>query len=349
MGDIDGDGFGDIALDPGLPRGLTYQTSDGSRFAPPRPASWLRGGPAYFRVLCDIDGDGRLDLVGLEQLRSKAEALVVHPQANGATITIRYPDPPDDGREPIGLYCGDVDGDGRADLAVASVDIASGRRVEVMVARQRAQGRWSGLTPWLHVAVSAHGLQSPPTVQMGDWNGDGRSDLVLRADIPTHGDRYDVLWFDTYLSTGARFALTGRRVTISKPPLEPGRNRFVLGDEDEFDAVAADVDGDGRDELVRIGTFGWAQAYHFTGSGWEAASSVRSWLTTSTAAITAADVDGDGTTDVVAATNNHRLEVYLGSRAGLRPPVVWSGSAPRALATMDEFLRSEQFDGMDDV
>ncbi len=179
-------------------------------------------------------------------------------------------------------------------------------------------------------APPAQSWRIPPVV--GDVNGDGRDDLVTRSSC--HGTG---CWL-VQLSTGRGFAA----------PLAAGDGAYFAGDTDEFGIVAADVDGDGRDDLVYRGRCGdrrpcW-RVQRSTGTGFARGTS---WGNTTGFAdgsaalgIQAGDLDGDGRDDLLYRGVCGETDCWRGllsSEAAVFVPRYWGSGDRLAQGERGEF------------
>ncbi|WP_100793535.1 FG-GAP-like repeat-containing protein [Nannocystis exedens] len=185
-GDFDGDGTTDLALagdrrEPSLP--LALSRGDGSFDVVRRPArSFATAAAAADAVVLpgDFDGDGTTDLAvtGPAGWKSLPAAL-----SNGDG-SFTFADSPTaalgDWAEEAGtrVLPGDFDGDGKTDLALV------GRADAVPLALSRGDGTFALAQP----ARTTFGgrLKTGAQVVVGDFDGDGRSDLAMTGPADWH-------------------------------------------------------------------------------------------------------------------------------------------------------------------
>ena len=277
-GDFDADGFPDLlvgfaANDASAGLHVLY----GRRRAPgPRPLdSLLRSSIVDDAVVVDFDRDGFLDAVAL----LRGFVAVARGSAAGPKVPTSFA-----ARDASQLATADFDGDGRLDLAVGVGD----RTLEFgfWLLRIDEGGR---LQPIARIPTR----NIPSYLAAGDFNADGRPDLVSASD---YGRRVALL-----IGSGTGFDDAGdllRRLTPGVP-------------------IVADFDGNGTDDVV-VGTT--AVVFVLLGDG---AGAFPSRLSFDGASETlhAGDVDEDGRQDVVFRNpSNGRHYVIHGDPAGLRGP-----------------------------
>jgi hypothetical protein len=164
---------------------------------------------------------------------------------------------------------------------------------------------------------------------IGDFDGDGRDDLA--AQVFNGGDAVGVR-FRVLLSTGERF----RKSPTTR--IEDGRYGLA-------DFTAADIDGDGADELVHLITDRWGEdEYGATlavqrfvngsfGTPQELVEPTSGGPDYPYLDVAASDVDGDGDEDVVRLhsydeeAGTAQVEVYLSDGDTVQEPVSW-GEVP---------------------
>jgi hypothetical protein len=228
-------------------------------------------------------------------------------------------DPPKCGRSNFAAALGDIDGDGKADFAVAEQAAAAGDAYQVFVLYGRGQ-RLSGTVDLAATADAvirepgaAGGLGGASAHRVGDIDGDGLADFVVR--LPLDGAS-----LDARIVRGSATRLSG---ALALPDI--GHTRLPGGDfcffSDEAFAVAlGDLDRDGADDFALVncerGTtrvFGPVAYRVFYGSK----AGLPAQLGTADAAATlapsdgfwpshliAGDLDGDGMRDLIFADEN---------------------------------------------
>jgi hypothetical protein len=127
-------------------------------------------------VAADLDGDGRLDLV-VSNNGAGSVSIFIQDHANPGTFLPPVVVPV--GGHPTGLAVGDLNGDGKPDIVVATVS------PNLAVLIQNPVGPPGSFLPPTSVAVG----KSAVAVAIGDVNGDGKQDLVaLTQDNNGNGD-----------------------------------------------------------------------------------------------------------------------------------------------------------------
>jgi hypothetical protein len=221
IGDFDGDGFGDMVMTrrygASLLRGCTP--------APVPVASGNLGcGNCQLQQLApgDFDGDGRSDLVFADGV-----AIGVYPgNPRGVTPTASIYE--------TAVAVLDYDGDGFSDLL--SADWSTG--IGVLIGRRGGPGG-------LSVAPSA-APQPPPFLLAGDFNGDGRWDVIVlgcAAGACTAGPTPSYVGYGGSGGWGAPFAAT--------VPLDPALDHDAVA----YRSAVVDLNADGYDDLLVDGAY----------------------------------------------------------------------------------------------
>jgi hypothetical protein len=331
-GDWDGDGLGDLRVGrwvwrdgiEALPALLV--PSDGSAFG----EAVEDAGRVEFPKSGDIDGDGRPDLVQVIESPDDTEIEVKtwRSTADGVEPLSEQTFP---WRTDYGFYgVGDFDGDGRDDLVLTR------NRAETLMTVSVALSNGEGFDEPVEFAERKGRANEDDLFAVGDFDGDGLDDLAARV---VNGGGAVGVRFKVLLSTGDRFRRT--------PDTRIEDARYGVAD-----YTAADIDGDGADELVHLITDRWKEdeygatlaVQRFTNGSFGTPEEV----VTATSGgpdfpfleVGASDVDGDGDEDVVRLfgydeeTGTAQVEVYLAGDGTLAEPVVW-GEVPCTTATCD--------------
>jgi hypothetical protein len=193
VGDFNGDGRSDIFLrwpNSRVSSGVSFTVglSDGvGRFAAPGTGDWNPGfGPTTEPVYVgDFNGDGRSDVL-LRFLNSKAPSGVSYTVgiSNGAG-RFWAPGSGDWNQHGFGpttepVYVGDFNGDNRSDILLRQPSPQGNGAWKYYVALAAYELKFAPATDWNTNSMS--GTRDP--VYVGDFNGDGRSDILLRWPNP---------------------------------------------------------------------------------------------------------------------------------------------------------------------
>jgi len=232
--DLDGDSRVDVVTSADDPLSVSVRESDGT-FDPPTP---LPSGVTAILAAGDLDGDGRPDLLvdSLATNLPSAPAVVLNQGAGRFAAPVRYPlNPGFRLTNSAGLSIArirDLDGDGKPDVVLLN---AVGGTVSVLLNRGQGALGPEALYPieMVHTRDYTSG-----DLAIADFDGDGASDLVV-----------------TYQPVGAVALLrnTGGgkfgppRQLLAQPLDSLSRSLWLQA------VGAADLDGDGRPEIVIAG------------------------------------------------------------------------------------------------
>jgi hypothetical protein len=178
----------------------------------------------------DFNGDGLLDVVAAQQLSNTVTELLGHgdgtfnrPLVFAASSGLEF--------APSSLAVGDVNGDGRADLVINSVGGEDSTVSQIGVLLGNGKGAFGS-----PIFNSPQGGEDGDVV-LGDFNNDGRLDVAVGGEAA--------------LPDGLA-VFNGNGDGTFQQFLE---QRFSTGGIDPFGVAAADLNGDGRVDLVAANAF----------------------------------------------------------------------------------------------
>ncbi|MBW7906234.1 MAG: VCBS repeat-containing protein [Phycisphaerae bacterium] len=309
LADLDGDGRTDVLLWNGDRNRieLFYQRGDQDQPAAaadldrnePPDRGKLRSEhlPVTYRVSCldvgEFTGDGRPDIVFFGEPR---EVVILPGQGGGGfgpPMSLRVPE----GNPRAGsLAVGDFNHDGHDDVALLGENA-------LLVLLQRPEGGFGKPMRLVH--------NVPQTLLMlpGDFNGDGRTDLIIGVDDPEYGAL--VFIQDESGSLGAM-----RRIRVPQlRSITIAHNRS--GGDDVFSVEGAT----GRLRQFRWDTPRRAMAY---GDWPQWLYSLPIEIKSKRLPVVVGDITGDGRTDVIAAApDSAQIVLFEGGPGGLRPGVAF--------------------------
>src|ERR1019366_1775319 len=228
VADLNGDGRLDIVASyskiagppphPGVVAIFFQDAANPGNFLP--PVNYDVGNDPVALAIGDLNGDGNLDIVtantimNVDGTGSSSVSVLLQDAGNPGRFlsAVNYPT----GFSPVGVAIGDLDGDGRPDLAVADTT-----GISLLMQSPAAPGTFLAATT---ISVGNGGTSA---VAIADLNGDGKADLV---------------------------ATTASGVSIYlQNPLSPGHflspAQYAAGAQPIFIAVQ-DFNGDGRPDLA---------------------------------------------------------------------------------------------------
>ena len=277
LGDLDGDGRLDVAVTRGTDVGVLYQTAAGT-LAPIAPLTATQNGNGEEIVaIADFDGDGRGDLVATGWASSGVDVWLQ--TAAGALSGPQSFACPHNGYDDIAVA--DFDGDGLSDLIIA------GEQSSTACLLHQSSGSFA-------TYVSIMPSKSVTAIAGGDVDGDGRDDFVAvgGGNVP-----------DSHVGV----ALQAANGTL-------GTFAWKSSADIPGDVIVADVDGDGRKDIIVLHT-GWNElgVYRQDSAGALGAEQIykMSYINWGADRMAFGDINGDGLPDLVAADGGLTILLHL--------------------------------------
>jgi hypothetical protein len=180
----------------------------------------------------DLDGDGKPDVVvaNFEQGRGATVSVLRNTSAGGSISFAPKVDVPT-GTGPYGVALGDLDGDGKLEIAVANFgSLSAGDGATVSVLRNVSTAGSVSFAPKVDVATGI----GPRDVAIGDLDGDGKLDLMVANYGPSGSG--------TTASALRNTSTAGAIAFAPKVDFATGQGGMTV--------AIRDVDGDGRRDVL---------------------------------------------------------------------------------------------------
>jgi gliding motility-associated-like protein len=290
IGDLDGDSKPDLAVansgSASVSVFLNTSTSGSIAFA--TQANFTTGTTPFSVAIGDLDGDGKPDLA-VANSGSNTVSVLRNTSTSGS-ITFASKVDFTTGTTPNSVAIGDIDGNGKSELAVINAGSAS-----ISVLRNTST---SGTISFATKVDFQTGSQNPVGVAIGDLDGDGKSDIVVANNS---GNKISI--FLNASSSGVAFTATS---FVAQPILTTllGPTSIAIGD----------LDGDGKPDLaVTNSSVNSISVWrNISTSGSISFATRADFLTavgTRTTSIAIGDLDGDGKPDLAVTNNKTTLPV----------------------------------------
>jgi hypothetical protein len=246
--------------------------------------SFVAGTSPYWVTAADVSGDGKPDLVVANYGEASVSVLLNNTAPGASTPSFATQQVFLAGGGPASVAVSDVNGDGKPDLVVA--DFSDGN-ISVLL-NTTAPG---AATPTFATRQIFAAGTEPRSIVAADVNGDGRPDLI----VANNGDSTISALLNTTTPGATTLSFSAQQT-------------FATGNAGSapFAVVTADVNGDGKPDVIAANYASGAVAVllNTTASGATTASfaTQRAFATgTAPESVVAADVDGDGKPDLIAA------------------------------------------------
>lgn len=227
--DVDGDGREDLLASLLSGPVVVYWSRAGGLVRGPEIRLGVDGRRIVARSIIDLDGDGRADAFVVTAADEAPFRRFESWLGDGAGGFARVASVPLDARDDLGLTLLRVDGGRFLDVLAVAHSKAAASKLRVLRWRGRGDGTFLEPTEILTLDDPFPGQDAWHDLVGGDVDGDGRTDLAISSGFVWTGFHYaSSLWLGD--------AAGGFSRSDPSPTRQP--------------AFFADVDGDGRDELV---------------------------------------------------------------------------------------------------
>ena len=223
IGDLDGDGLADIATANNSANTITIFKNTSTRrnvtFGTPIEYTLLSNPQSI--LMHDIDGDGNLDLLTTSSYKF---SVYRNTTVNGNIAFEKNDYYIPGGLNPIDLICGDMDGDGKPDIAVMNYS-------DFSISIFRNEGFIGAISFSANGKLSTGNLY-PFSLAIGDLDGDNKPDIA----VSDYTSIYDSISIFRNTSTVGNVSFA--------PKIDFSKARGALG------IAIGDLDGDGKNDIA---------------------------------------------------------------------------------------------------
>ncbi len=302
--DLDGDGLRDLVV-TNQPFQTVYVLKNKStpgNMAFDNPVGFTTGTEPRNMAIDDLDNDGKPDLV-VENYTSNTISVFRNTSTGGA-ISFSTKSDIATMDSPGGICIGDLDGDGKREIAIAGTDKF------ISVYKNSSVTGAISFEPRVNYATDFSA-----DVKMADLDGDGKPDLVVSngsfaLSIFRNSSSLNSLSFDTRID-----------LTAFNPPAGVDVN---------------DLDGDGKPEIVLANDYVYGKTSVYKNNSTPGTISFAPYVgydtDSDTYQVILADMNGDGLTDIITANTANNSLTYLQNRLNNAPSIY---SCPQMLTPVN--------------
>jgi hypothetical protein len=139
------------------------------------PATQYAEANAIGVAVGDLSGDGIADVVVAKSTNLKNVAVLLGKGDGSFNSAVPY----SAGTSPIAVAIADFDRDGKNDVAIAN-------QMSNSISVYRGIGSGTLGAPLTYASDPTNAISRPDSVVVGDFNGDGKSDLAVANDVSNH-------------------------------------------------------------------------------------------------------------------------------------------------------------------
>ena len=287
IGDMDGDGKPDLAVlnTSSNTASIFKNTGSGGTVSFAAKVDYPTGNTPYNVAIGDIDGDGKPDLTVTNS--GSGTISIFKNTSTGSAISfaakLDYPT----GSTPFGVVIGDVDGDGKPDIAVTNYNSNS-----ISILKNTTTGGTISFAAKEDYATGS----TPYGIAIGDVNGDDKADLAVA--------NYSSYTVSVFRNTGS----SGTVSFAAKLDYPTGNTPYSI--------AIGDIDSDGKSDLVVANSSSnTVSVLKNTGSSGTVSFAAKTDFPTGTTPYSVAinDLDGDGKPDLATANYSSNTISILGN------------------------------------